>query len=173
MQSVNTLISAVIGFGSALLAILITPPLQHHFWKRQRYAEVQLKVADEVNDIAANFYMVHTSSGIATYKLTEPFLTQILIVRGKVKPLFSGEAFERFKAMETRIATTGSPSRGLGPEGKIGAHEILERADQAVQTLYHEVIGRSYRKAEGEVRRDSPVFIIGIFALDICNMGSP
>lgn len=50
--------------------------------------------------------------------------------------------------MEILIAATGSPSRGLGAEGKIGVHEILERADQAVQTLYQEVIGRSYRKAE-------------------------
>jgi hypothetical protein len=36
------LMPALIGFGSALLAILLTPPLQHYFWRRQRHAELSL-----------------------------------------------------------------------------------------------------------------------------------
>jgi hypothetical protein len=119
--------------------IFITPPLQHYFWKRQRHAELQLKAADELNDIAATFYTIHSTS--VAYKLEQPFLTHILSVRGKVKALFSDEASKRFEAMHTLIAATGSESRGLGAAGKVGAYEIIERAAEAVQTLYREAIG--------------------------------
>jgi hypothetical protein len=131
--------SAILGFGSAVLAIFLTPRFQHNFWKRQRRAELRLKTADEVNEIAANFYMVYTRT--ESYELTEPFITQILVVRGKVKVLFSNEAFKRFRSMEILIASTGSRARGLGAEGKVHDSEILERADEAVRTLYEEAIG--------------------------------
>jgi hypothetical protein len=38
----DPLMSAAIGFGSALLAIFLTPVLQHYFWRRQRHAELSL-----------------------------------------------------------------------------------------------------------------------------------
>jgi hypothetical protein len=36
------LLTAAAGFGGALLAILVTPPLQHYFWRSQRQAELRV-----------------------------------------------------------------------------------------------------------------------------------
>jgi len=45
--------SALIGFGSALLAIVLTPMLQHYFWRRQRHAELSLTVIERCVKLVA------------------------------------------------------------------------------------------------------------------------
>jgi hypothetical protein len=47
------LIAPLIGIASALLTILLTPTLQHYFWRRQKCAERQLAIIDEVRTLTA------------------------------------------------------------------------------------------------------------------------
>lgn len=64
-----------------------------------------------MNDIAAHF--VHTVSSLVEWELSEQFLAKILVVRGRVKALFSEKAFDRFLAMQYFIAASGSRVREL------------------------------------------------------------
>ena len=47
--------AAVIGFGSALAAIVITPALQHYFWRRQRLSEFRVDAVKRVAELTAIF----------------------------------------------------------------------------------------------------------------------
>jgi hypothetical protein len=99
--------------------------------------------------------MVHTSSDSATYKRTEPFLTQSLIVRGKVKALFSDEAFKRFKAMEILMATTGSPSRGLGQKARLAHTKSSRGPIRLCKPFIKKSLAEVTEKPKGETLRDN------------------
>ncbi len=142
-----SLVAGAVGAGSALLTIFLTPRLQHYFWKRQRRSELRLETAEEVNDIAAPF--VHTVSSLVEWELSEQFLANILVVRGRVKALFSEKAFDGFLAMQYFIAASGSRVRGLGPEGKGSTDDFILASDEALRTLYEEAIGRGYWRGRG------------------------
>jgi hypothetical protein len=43
------------GFFGSLLAIIATPTLQHHFWRRQRRAELKLKTVEAINILTNQF----------------------------------------------------------------------------------------------------------------------
>jgi len=143
----TSLIAGAVGAGSALLTMFLTPRLQHYFWKRQRRSELRLDTADEVNNIAAHF--VHIVSTLVEWELSEQFLAKILVVRGRVKALFSEKAFDRFLAMQYFLAASGSRARGLGPEGKASTDDFIKVSDEALRTLYEEAIGRGYWRGRG------------------------
>ena len=50
---------ALIGAAGSLLAILLTPRLQHWFWKRQRRAELLSATLNEFNLLAAEFLSLY------------------------------------------------------------------------------------------------------------------
>ena len=80
------------------------------------------------------------------WNLTDPFLAKILVAKGRVKALFSEATVQQFDDFYNLIASSGSRSEGLGPEGKVGASEILERAGKAVRLMYEEAVGKGYWK---------------------------
>jgi hypothetical protein len=141
---VIAILSVLVGFGSALLAIFLTPQLQHFFWQRQRRAELQIDTANDVNKIAANFYI--TASAAVDWGLSSEFLAEILVVRGKVTALFSEPTIKQFEAMHNLFAANSSRARGLGPQGNSGKYEILEIADKAVRMMYEEAVGKDHWK---------------------------
>ena len=53
MLSTILLIAPLIGIGSALLTMVLTPTLQHYFWTRQRYAERQFAAIETLNTLTA------------------------------------------------------------------------------------------------------------------------
>ena len=59
MQQTDPLVVAGISAGSAILAslltIVLTPALQHYFWKRQRRDDLRFATASEVNRVASEF----------------------------------------------------------------------------------------------------------------------
>jgi len=138
----------LIGLGSGMIGTLATiflsPRLQHHFWKRQRFAELRLAVAQEVNQHAANFYIVHVKND--SYELSARFLTALEETEGKVKVLFSDEAFQSYKKMQRLIAATGGRAKGLGPQGVATAYDFLSARDAALAKLYEEAVGRQIRQ---------------------------
>jgi hypothetical protein len=58
--STNLFTPALIGAVGSLLAILLTPRLQHWFWKRQRRAELLSATLDEFHLLAAEFLSLYT-----------------------------------------------------------------------------------------------------------------
>ena len=51
----TAIIAAFVGIVSALLTNFLVPNLQHYFWKRQRQADRQLTVIDEVTKLGSEF----------------------------------------------------------------------------------------------------------------------
>jgi len=47
----GNLVSVFLGLASALLAIFLTPVLQHYFWRRQRHAELCLPLIDRCAEL--------------------------------------------------------------------------------------------------------------------------
>jgi hypothetical protein len=93
---VTLLIAPLIGIASALLTILLTPSLQHYFWRRQRYAERQFAVIEEVRTLAAElqFLVLHQPEEISTRR--EQLYTMYYKVTTSVNNLFSDAAWDQF-----------------------------------------------------------------------------
>jgi hypothetical protein len=45
--------ATMIGIGSAVLTMVLTPTLQHYFWTRQRYTERRFAAIEALNTLAA------------------------------------------------------------------------------------------------------------------------
>jgi hypothetical protein len=89
-------------FGS-LLEIVATPTLQHHFWRRQRRAELKLKTVEVVNTLANRFIQQWIAADFRKerYKPTLDWYEEPLMRRSK---LFSGRVHTRY----SRIWRKGS-----------------------------------------------------------------
>jgi hypothetical protein len=56
MDLVSTvLVGAFSGAVSTMLTLIVSPRLQHHFWTRQRHAELSLSTLQEINKLSAHF----------------------------------------------------------------------------------------------------------------------
>jgi len=129
-------LSGAVAVGSSLLTIFLTPKLQHHFWRHQRRAELQIAAINEVNRLAAEFLTEYIQAP-STHQASTDFHKALMMATANLKPLFSDTAFEAFKAMEVMI---GGGGPGLGPEQKLGVHDFIEARDALMRRLYEEVI---------------------------------
>ncbi len=132
--------TALIAAGSALLTILLTPRLQHAFWKHQKKAELRLSVINDFNRLTSEFLTGHinaTRAGTA-FKPSDEWFTSFRVVESNVRGLFSEEASKTFKAVEVLIGP-GTPAGGLGASGKYMVQDFLERQDKVLKQLYRDV----------------------------------
>lgn len=122
----------------SLLAIFATPVLQHHFWKRQRRAELQLGTIKTVNTLTAQFIQQWiAANGVKQeYHPTSEWYEDFSAAGAEVKALFAVDTHRMFKNLEKRIApdlgTVGSPYPDV--------NAFIAARDAAVKALYSEVI---------------------------------
>lgn len=131
-----TLISVFFGgVVSALVTLWVGQPLQHYFWRRQRHAERQFAIIDEVNKMAAEF-RYRSNRDPHGYKPTEEFNLALQEVTAKVKVLFSESAFNSFTNLDKAIQQAE-----LRPtERPLDMTTRLQQAhDTALKALYKEV----------------------------------
>jgi hypothetical protein len=137
-------ISAVVGIASALLTIVLTPTLQHHFWTRQRQAERQLAVIDEVGKLLGEYlYQCQEdyAAALAEQRVVGVdnlfgvrFFPALLAIDGQIRALFSEETVQVYLKIRSLIPI-GTPKH-TWQELYV---EFSQRRTRALQALYKEV----------------------------------
>ena len=138
-------ISAIVGFCSALLAILITPTLQHYLWKSQRREELRLATVKKLNELTSKFISdvisFEPSNEFPRFRPSQEFFHSFSVCANEIETLFSNETFQVFYKLENMIGATHSPGL-LGPEGKQTIDDFIRAQKAALQALYDEVLPR-------------------------------
>lgn len=150
----QVLISGLIGIGSALLTILLTPQLQHYFWKRQHRAEIRLATANQLNDLAAQFLVLYTCPYRGAGKhyprehtppdLNDEFLRCWTATYAQVRCLFSGEAGAILERMNSIVLNRDLVGRFYAQV----IEEFQTSRDNTLRQLYEE-IGINGRRPHG------------------------
>lgn len=134
--SLSPLDIALIAAGSAivatLLTIILTPRMQHYFWKLQRREELRLATINEIIRVTTEF--------VATYVAGRPqspekFLASLWSMNGQVRAFFSIDT----ALVYTRLMAMIRPT--LGQElldGRVSIGEFLETRNLALLALYEE-----------------------------------
>ncbi len=96
---ITAMISAGSAFVGGLISVLLTPKLQHYFWKHQRRVEVRLATINELNELASQFLY-----GVTAGPYTPPaeFHRSMQVTLAKLKFWFSEGAFRVFKHIGTK-----------------------------------------------------------------------
>lgn len=122
----------------SLLAIFATPVLQHHFWKRQRRAELQLRTVETVNTLTAQFIQqwIAANGAKQAYHPASEWYENFSAAEAAVKALFAADTYKMFKNLEKRI----EPNLGTIDRPYPNVNAFIEARDAAVKALYDEVI---------------------------------
>ena len=89
MLSPMLLMAPLIGIGSALLTMVLTPTLQHYFWIRQRYRERQFAAIEALNTLAAEVCAALNAVEEMDADQRKGFATRIVRTQMDVQGLFS------------------------------------------------------------------------------------
>lgn len=128
----TVIVPALIGIGSALLTLLLTPRIQHYFWAYQRMSELRLLVYKEINGLAAEFLTNYGSD--SNYRPTDEFFKALMVLTANIKTMFSEKAFATFKEFEIMIGPN------LGPTGRGSFEAYITARDKALDALYMEAV---------------------------------
>lgn len=111
----NSIIPAVIwvivGIISTLLAIFLTPRIQHYFWVYQRLSDIRLAVIRELNNLAVEFLNNYLDAH--KYHPTDQFFKSFMAMSASIKALFSKKTFDCFKEFELMIGPNLDQTRVL------------------------------------------------------------
>lgn len=145
----NPLTIALVAAGSTLLTILLTPRLQHHFWKLQREEERRfwkLQCKDELRLEAirdynrlTNAYVAACLSQIDPHRPIEEWLRDLNATAATIRVLFSDRAYSAANEITRMITPYATWAVPIG-ERKARANEFSEVCDAALTALYSEVI---------------------------------
>jgi hypothetical protein len=91
------------GIVSVAIALFLGQPLQHYFWTRQRHAERQLAVIEEVNKPTAEVQFL-LLSGEDVQPRNERLSLALAIAIANVRALFSPAAAASFQSLHPLIA---------------------------------------------------------------------
>lgn len=139
--------SAIIGFGSAILAIILTPALQHYFWRTQRHAEICLALIEEAAELVAEFG-VRLPEILRSKAMTEA--DRLIFLRWdkavlKIRTLFSPKVTERIANLHGQISTYASH---MASGGGFRISDFLEARLEAFDALYED-IGLTGKQLQG------------------------
>src|SRR5216684_6544191 len=106
----DTLATILVGLGSgcigSLITTLLTPPVQHHFWKQQRRNELCLELAKRTAALVARFeeHWPRWKSDLPPHQ-SDPGKTEIfyqcVAIDAEVRVLFSEQTWNEFAALKT------------------------------------------------------------------------
>lgn len=133
----DALATALVAAGSSLLTIVLTPRLQHVFWRYQRRAELRLAVINEFNRFTSEFLTGHISAP-KTFKPSDAWFASFSATDSNIRAMFSDEAVRAFKELEVLIGP-GTDHGALGALGKYTIQDFVDRKNRALQQLYREV----------------------------------
>jgi hypothetical protein len=103
MLSPMLLMASLIGIGSALLTMVLTPILQHYFWIRQRYTERQFAAIEALNTLAAEVCAALNAVEEMDGDQRKGFATRIVRTQMDVQGLFSPRASHRCAPFMNRL----------------------------------------------------------------------
>jgi len=134
----TAIIAAFVGIASALLTIFLAPNLQHYFWTRQRQAERQLAIIDEMNKLIAEYLWEccrgydDASSRNEPIDLDEQFLERFM------PALLAAEAqgIALFSSSTRQVVNEISSLMHQGPTGKPW-HDFLAAFYKARMSAFH------------------------------------
>ena len=124
------------GVVSSLLTLLLGQPLQHYFWRRQRYVERQFAMIEELNTLVAamDFRLV---AGTLSHEERQSLYQRMVGLTTNIRTLFSPPAFERCQALR-RAIRAGLSATDHGFRGEIRRH-IQEIHQDALRALYQDM----------------------------------
>jgi hypothetical protein len=138
MSATPFLVGAIVGIMSALLTILITPNLQHYFWRRQRHAEWQFAMIEELNMLIAAMEprLAGLVSGVMGQEERQTYQEMVGLL-ANIRALFFPLASERCQALHQAIRAGWSAT---DPElrGRMRQH-IQEIHQDALRALYQDM----------------------------------
>jgi hypothetical protein len=115
------------------------PLLQHHFWKRQRRAEIKLKAIETIATFTSRFIQQWIAANGAgqQYHPTLEWFEDFSAAEAVVKALFERETYDAFKNLEKRV----DPELGTDIANQVlNVNAFIEARDKAMEALYTEVI---------------------------------
>jgi len=113
--------------------------LQHHFWKRQRRAEIKLKAIETIATFTSRFIQQWIAANGAgqQYHPTLEWFEDFSAAEAVVKALFERETYDAFKNLEKRV----DPELGTDIANQVlNVNAFIEARDKAMEALYSEVI---------------------------------
>ncbi len=106
-------VSAIVGFGSALLAIVLTPLLQHYFWRRQRHAELSLatieRCAKLIIQLQERLLKIQEEKRTETDAADNEILRRWDALGLEIRSLFSKQTNSRFDRLNGLIRAYSYP----------------------------------------------------------------
>jgi hypothetical protein len=129
-------VSALIGFGSAILAIVLTPWLQNHFWRRQRHAELSLAVIERCAKLIYQLWdrLPKIQGGERTDADIE-LLRRWGTLSLEIRALFSASTYRRFSKLTELILKYSNPL----PSGGFRISDFDAAQIEAISALYEEI----------------------------------
>ena len=122
-------VNLLIGLGGALIGSVLSPFVGNFVWKIQRRDEIRLGAIEDLNTLAAQFFVKSKSLEKDTAELQE-FLWEFERTEGKIVTLFSGPAVDEFKRLQEFV--------GANFQGR-DQHEFIQARDSALRALYSEI----------------------------------
>jgi hypothetical protein len=141
MTILTILVPAVVGIASALLTIIFTPTLQHYFWRRQRHAEQQFAVIEELNTLAAEMHtFLLTSEDLDGDRQEQLYLT-LVRARHNATALFSYHARQQYLGLDNAILEALFLPEPSASEQRKQVNKQLFHAHQAALTALYRDMG--------------------------------
>lgn len=91
--------------------MILTPRLQHHFWKLQRLADLQFETIRELNTLMAEYLAGHISKDTGqdpSWRPSQDFFIRLRASMTQLSVLFSKKVWDTFKRVEEMLTADGS-----------------------------------------------------------------
>ena len=123
------LVSFLTGAIGALVAVILTPWIQHFFWSLTRRAEIRFTAITETNNLWATFldYIIRREQERQS-QLSADFFTRLDATSAQVRALFSSRDLTTFETVHAMIG------HGLNPG--VAVHEFVSARQRALDDLY-------------------------------------
>ncbi len=138
MDSGQIIVAVLTGLLASVVTTLMTPRLQHFFWKKQKLAELQFATIKEAKSLLAEYLAGHIAKvwgEMPDWKPTGAFWKQWQSLILDLQTLFSTRAWKVFKEAEKMMNASGT----LGLQGGKTVDQFMAACNRAVVTLYKEI----------------------------------
>jgi hypothetical protein len=137
---VTFLAALVAGILSSVITLVFGQPLQHYFWTRQRQAERQFAVIDEVCTLVAELLFLVRLNPEEIDARQEQLYTRLGRTVTGVVSLFSDTAFENFRTILRPMETIIRMGAASPPEERGQLYDqLIDTVKGAMAALYREV----------------------------------
>lgn len=128
------------GLLSAVITLTLGQPLQHYFWTRQRHAERQFAVIEEVCTLVAELLFLVRLNPAEIDARQEQLYTRLGRTIIGVASLFSATAVESFRTVLSPMETILRTGAASPPEERGQLYDqLMDAVRGAMATLYQEV----------------------------------